>query len=54
MSGRMLLLLALLFSQPALAADTLGKIRNSGVITFAHPAFTPPFSYMEGDEPTGY
>ena len=54
MSGRMLLLLALLFSQPALAADTLGKIRNSGVITIAHPTNTPPFSYMEGDEPTGY
>jgi ABC-type amino acid transport substrate-binding protein len=48
------LLLALLFSQPALASDTLDKIRQSGVITIAHPANTPPFSYMDGGEPTGY
>ena len=54
MYGRTLLLLALLFSQPALAADTLGKIRESGVITIAHPANTPPFSHMQGGEPTGY
>ena len=54
MYGRTLLLLALLFSQPALAADTLGKIRESGVITIAHPANTPPVSYMQGGEPTGY
>ena len=54
MYGRTLLLLALLFSQPALAVDTLDKIRKSGVISIAHPANTPPFSYMKGGEPTGY
>lgn len=54
MPARMLLLLALLFSQAALAVDTLDKIRKSGVITIAHPANTPPFSYPEGGEPTGY
>jgi glutamate/aspartate transport system substrate-binding protein len=54
MSGRILLLLAMLFSQPALAVDTLDKIRKSGVITIAHPANTPPFSFMDGGEPTGY
>jgi ABC-type amino acid transport substrate-binding protein len=54
MSGRFLVLLFLLFSQPALAADTLGKIRESGVITITHPADSPPFSYLQGDEPTGY
>ena len=54
MSGRILLLLALLFSQPALAVDTLDKIRKSGVITIAHPTNSPPFSYMDGGEPTGY
>ena len=52
MPARMLLLLALLFSQTALAVDTLDKIRKSGVITIAHPANTPPFSYPEGGEPT--
>ena len=51
MSGRILLLLAMLFSQPALAVDTLDKIRKSGVITIAHPANTPPFSFMDGGEP---
>ena len=54
MPARMLLLLALLFSQTALAVDTLDKIRKSGVITIAHPANTPPFSYPQGGEPTGY
>ena len=54
MYGRILLLLALLFSQPVLAVDTLDKIRKSGVISIAHPANTPPFSYMKGGEPTGY
>ena len=54
MPGRLFLLLALLFSQPALAVDTLDKIRETGVITIAHPANTPPFSYMDGGEPTGY
>jgi ABC-type amino acid transport substrate-binding protein len=54
MPARMLLLLALLFSQTALAVDTLDKIRKSGVITIAHPANTPPFSYPKGGEPTGY
>ena len=54
MYGRTLLLLALLFSQTALAVDTLEKIRSTGVIRIAHPANTPPFSYMKGGEPTGY
>jgi glutamate/aspartate transport system substrate-binding protein len=52
-----ILLLLLLCSAPVLAGntpDTLEDIRESGVITIAHPENVPPFSFMENGEPTGY
>lgn len=57
MNGRYLLLLILLFCQPAMAerpTDTLQAIKKSGSIRIAHPVTAPPFSFMQDDEPVGY
>lgn len=54
MFGRILMLLALLFTHAALSAGTLNDIHKSGTIHIAHPENTRPFSYFDNGEPTGY
>jgi len=46
-------LAALALAWPA-AAQTLDKIRKTGVITLGYIDGAAPFSYLEGDEPQGY
>ena len=46
-------LLAALLAWPA-AAQTLDKIRKTGVITLGYVDGAAPFSYLEGGEPQGY
>jgi glutamate/aspartate transport system substrate-binding protein len=48
-----LVLLASLLAFPA-AAQTLEKIRKSGVITLGYVEGAPPFSFVEAGEPVGY